>query len=226
MQNEFEKFVRVNRDAFDDEEPSNRVWKNIEKQFGVQEGKKIPVYKMFYARVASVAAVLLLALCVVYVSTKNTTTVIAKVNTADSPAVKAPIQAPPLNNDAPLAGNEPAKDSATNAIAQNTPGGEDEYKQEIFYYTKLTEIKFNQLKRIEKDDPVLYRNFAGEIQKLDSTYHGLQRMLTGNADNETVLNAMVANLKMQTEILTKQLYIIHKIKQSKKSKNENNYPSL
>lgn len=226
MQNEFEKFVRVNRDAFDDEEPSARVWKNLDKQFGGQEEKKIPVYKMFYVRVASVAAVLLIALGVVYVSTKNTTTVIAKVNTVDSPAVKATLQTPPAISNQPLAVTEEPKDNATNSTAQTTAGPEDEYKQEIFYYTKLTEIKFNQLKRVEKEDPVLYKNFAGEIQKLDSTYHGLQRMLTANADKEAVLNAMVTNLKMQTEILTKQLYIIQKMKQSKKTKNENNYPSL
>ena len=223
MQNEFEKFVRVNREAFDSEQPSEKVWKNLEKQFGNQDDKKPVIYKSLAVKMIAVAAaVLLVSISIWYlISNKNTTAVIAKIApTKDSPVAKTAPPAQQSTKDSPATAVVPVtKDSSTE-------NAQSDYKQEIYYYAKLSEIKFNQLKRMEKDEPLLYKNFAGEIKKLDSTYHNLQAMLSGNVDNEAVLGAMLTNLKMQTEILNKQLDIIHTIKQSKKSKYENNYPSI
>jgi hypothetical protein len=47
--------------------------------------------------------------------------------------------------------------------------------------------------------------------------------LATNADKEAVLNAMLTNLKIETEVLNKQLSIIKTIKQSKKKQYENDF---
>lgn len=225
-----EKFVKANREVFDNEQPSEMVWQTLEKQFGEKQPAKVIPFRRNVIRIMSAAAALIVvALGVWYVvSTKPAQQNTAKTNPVDTSATKTLAQVtPPAAQQAPITVTQP-KDTADNNNTATTMAPEDEQKQEIYYYAKLTEIKFNQLKRMEKDEPLLYKSFAGEIKKLDSAYHGLQTMLnSGHADNEAILNAMLTNLKMQAEILNKQLYIIHSLKQSKKSKYENNnYPSI
>ncbi len=224
MQNGLEKFIKVNRAAFDTDEPSDNVWKNIEKTIVKKEEKKVVQFRSTILRISSIAAIVFLAcLATWYFTNKNNTVapVVAKTN------VTTPAQ--PANKTA-----EPIPQQAgSDAVAMQAPkeGSNDEttasdYNQEIYYYTKLSEVKSSELRKMAKDQPALYNSFAGEIKKLDSAYRGLQVMLKGNADKEMILNAMLANLKMQTEILSKQLYIIRSIKQSKKGGDENNIKSI
>jgi hypothetical protein len=90
----------------------------------------------------------------------------------------------------------------------------------------LIEIKHEELKTLEKDEPLLYRQFSGDVQKLDSVYHSLKTQLPGNSNREQLIEAMISNLQLQIGLLNKQLSIIKKIKYSKKSAYENAYKSV
>lgn len=89
-----------------------------------------------------------------------------------------------------------------------------EYAEEVYHFTKLIEIKQAELKAIEKDQPGLYKKFVSDITKLDSSYNALQKELPGNPNREQLLEAMIENLRLQTEILNQQLNIIKKIKEA------------
>lgn len=109
-----------------------------------------------------------------------------------------------------------------NAIASLT-GSNDvpaEYAEEVYHFTKLIELKHKQLKKIEKEQPELYRQFAGDISKLDSNYQALRNELPGHPNQEVLLQTMIENLKWQIDLLNQQLNIIQKINKSKKSINE------
>jgi hypothetical protein len=110
-------------------------------------------------------------------------------------------------------------DNSTIAISDNN-GLPAEYAEEVYHFTKLIELKHKQLKKIEKDQPELYRQFAGDISKLDSNYQVLRKELPGHPNQEVLIQTMIANLKWQIELLNEQLNIIQKIKQSKKTTNE------
>ena len=96
----------------------------------------------------------------------------------------------------------------------------------MFYYAKLIELKHEELKTLEKDEPLLYRQFSGDVQKLDSVYHTLKTQLPNNSNREQVIEAMISNLQLQIGLLNKQLDIIKKIKHSKKSAYEKAYKSV
>ncbi|HEX3767413.1 MAG TPA: hypothetical protein VHT72_03515, partial [Puia sp.] len=98
--------------------------------------------------------------------------------------------------------------------------------KEMFYYAKLIELKHEELKTLEKDEPLLYRQFSGDVQKLDSVYHSLKTQLPNNSNREQVIEAMISNLQLQIGLLNKQLDIIKKIKHSKKSAYEKAYKSV
>ncbi len=98
--------------------------------------------------------------------------------------------------------------------------------KEMYYYAKLIELKHEELKTLEKDEPLLYRQFSGDVQKLDSVYHSLKTQLPNNSNREQVIEAMISNLQLQIGLLNKQLDIIKQIKHSKKSAYEKAYKSV
>src|SRR5260221_39260 len=88
------------------------------------------------------------------------------------------------------------------------------------------EIRHKELKAIERDEPLLYKQFALDVNKLDSVYHSLQEHLPKNPTREQLLEAMLQNLQLQMELLNHQLEIIKQINHSKKSEYEKAYKTV
>src|SRR5687768_4352090 len=100
------------------------------------------------------------------------------------------------------------------------------YAKEVYHFTQLIELKQTELKKIEKEQPALYKEFIGDITTLDSSYNALKKELPQNPNREQLLEAMIENLRLQTDLLNHQLLIIKKIKQAKKTSDENNSESI
>lgn len=115
------------------------------------------------------------------------------------------------------------KKSGSNDLVNS--GLPPEYADEVYHFTRLIELKHKELQKIEKEQPELYQQFAGDINKLDSNYQVLKKALPDNPNQEMLLEAMIGNLKWQIDLLNQQLAIIQKIKHSKKTANEKNYKS-
>lgn len=96
------------------------------------------------------------------------------------------------------------------------------YAEEVYHFTRLIELKQHELKAIEKEHPRLYKKFVTDITRLDSSYNSLRRELPQNPNREQLLEAMIENLRLQTEILNQQLSIIKTIKESNSNDHENN----
>lgn len=121
------------------------------------------------------------------------------------------------------------------SIVGNTPSSpQDEYlksvnpiyAKEVYHFTQLIELKQSELKQIEKEQPELYGQFVKDIHRLDSSYQQLRSELPANPDPETLLEAMIQNLRLQADLLNQQLTIIKEIKQSKKDSHEKNTRSV
>ncbi|MDP9081267.1 MAG: hypothetical protein M3O71_27970 [Bacteroidota bacterium] len=90
------------------------------------------------------------------------------------------------------------------------------YAQQQIQYTSLIESKRSELKSFSKTDPNLYKEFSGEIAKMDSTYKELKDDLKDSPNQERVLRAMIKNLQIQTQVLNQQLNVIQQLKEQKK----------
>jgi hypothetical protein len=101
-----------------------------------------------------------------------------------------------------------------------------EYAEEVYHFTKLIELKHKQLKKIEKEQPELYRQFAGDISLLDSNYQVLRKELPGHPNQELLIQTMISNLKWQINLLNEQLNIIQKIKHAKRTQHEKEATSI
>lgn len=207
MGTRFEKFVRDNRDQFDSDEPGEQVWKKLEQQLieksnskkQISKGKKAILLSML--RWSAGAAVLILAALGVYslVNNRNATT--------------PGIVQHPVTNDSPAT-------AASDPILKDI---NPTYAKEVYHFTQLIELKQNELKALEKEHPGLYKKFVSDIDKLDSSYNALKKELPVNPNREQLLEAMIENLRLQTEILNRQLNIINQIKASKNNDHENNF---
>ncbi|NML23189.1 hypothetical protein HHL16_20090 [Pseudoflavitalea sp. G-6-1-2] len=189
-----ENFINDHREDFDSDVPSPRVWKDLEKQLqpaqpAVKQGGRL--IPMTILKWSAAAAILVLAAFgVFHLMNKPTTgTEVAKGN----PAIKS--------NDDLLQKINPT------------------YAKEVYHFTQLIELKQEELKQIEKDNPELYQQFLEDISKLDSSYNNLKKELPSNPNREQLLEAMIENLKVQTDLLNQQLQIIQQIKQSKTQSN-------
>jgi hypothetical protein len=103
-------------------------------------------------------------------------------------------------------------DSTEQIVADVAP----QYGDKMVQYTSLIETKREEIKQIEKHDPVMYKDFATEIEKLNQDYQNLQTELSQTPNQEDLVKAMVQNLQVQLDILNRQLKIIEKVKEYQK----------
>lgn len=209
MGNRLEQFINDNRDQFDSDEPGEKVWKKLEQQLAAEnnqntkpktpKSQKAIVFTVF--RWSTAAAIIILAGIGVYSLLNKPATILPDVVKNQQPAVDSPASA----GDAILKDINPT------------------YAREVYHFTQLIELKQNELKEIEKENPYLYKKFVSDINKLDSSYNALKKELPANPNREQLLQAMIENLRLQTEILNQQLNIINQIKASKSDKHESNY---
>ena len=191
-----ERFIRDNREAFDHMEPSPTLWDKVGQAIGEEKKNTTRVVRMSWARWA-VAATLFLALAgtVSYMLLREPAT--------DTQLAKTP---------------EVKQNSVTEPVDTIVSQIDPQYAKLVSQFTEVIETKQAELRKLEKDDPALYKQFSGDIYKLDSAYQVLRSTLNANPNTEQLLEAMISNLQMQIDLLNQQLSIIKKIKDPKSEK--------
>jgi hypothetical protein len=236
MNSRLEQFVRDHREEFDGEEPDNKIWEKIRNEVTPGKKKQGILVRLGRAGWAVAAAVVLVAVGSVWYFSSRTTAVAPGIvqtpatNPGTSPDTTPATASAGETKPAATGSNTP--DSAGTVtgptlttirpkIAKESPAKvetlENTMDEEMYHYAKLVEIKHIQLKAIEKDEPLLYKQFAADVNKLDSVYHSLQNQLPKNPNREQLLEAMLQNLQLQMGLLNHQLDIIKQINHSKKT---------
>jgi hypothetical protein len=236
MNSRLEQFVKDHREEFDGEGPDPKVWEKILKDVDPGKKKQTPLVKIQWRRWSAVAAAVLLIAGGVWIYSTRTEKVepgvatnnLPPVKQADSPGTQVAQNPSPVKDStqAPIRKEEPTLASIRpkeNKDDKKTEDLDASVNEEMYHYARLVEIKHNQLKAIEKDEPLLYRQFASDVSKLDSVYHNLQGQLPKNPNREQLLEAMLQNLQLQMQLLNHQLDIIKQINHSKKTEYEKAY---
>lgn len=102
-------------------------------------------------------------------------------------------------------------------VSENTANPEAAYAKQIDQYQHIIDQQQAQLKQVQYEHPDLYHQFTDDINQLDSAYRVLKTTLEMNPNTEMLLEAMIRNLQIQSELLTRQLSIIKEIKQKSKA---------
>jgi hypothetical protein len=240
MSSRIEDFVRDHREEFDGEEPDEKIWDKIAADLVPRKKKQGLLVGIGRAGWIAAAAVVLLAVGMIWVFNAR--------SGHDAPAVAStatnhlPARSQAVTKNETVAPSKATPDS-THVTTQATPQPtlanirpkdndqsqakvnelENSMDDEMYHYAKLVEIKHKQLKSLEKDEPLLYKQFASDVSKLDSVYRNLQSQLPKNPNREQLLEAMLQNLQLQMGLLNHQLDIIKQINHSKKTAYEQAY---
>jgi hypothetical protein len=255
MNSPLEKFVSEHREEFDAEEPGQQIWDKIQLGLDPGKKKAAPVIRLNRAAWWSAAAAVILILTggIWYSMSNHSSKTQTAVAAQTPPAGTLPSNARTSTGNQ-TAVSQSSTDIAKSApvLAQTAPNGkingaqsdrlaevprkatpsdkENEAEalvnEEMYHYARLVELKHKQLKSIEKDEPLLYRQFASDVNKLDSTYHLLEKQLPNNPNQEQLLEAMLQNLQLQMGLLNHQLNIIKQINHSKKTAYEKAYKTI
>ena len=87
------------------------------------------------------------------------------------------------------------------------------YAKEVVEYTRLIDDKRAELKQMTEDNPVLYREFATDLDRLENSYQSLKADLPQNPNQDVLIQAMIQNLHYQINLLNEQLRVIQRIDQ-------------
>ncbi|HEY4110959.1 hypothetical protein [Puia sp.] len=233
MNSRLEQFVKDHREEFDAEGPDPKVWDKIMQDVDPGKKKQPPLVRLDWRRWTAVAAVFLVIAGGVWIFSTRTEKVdpgVVRSNNlpkhAEDSNPPAAVAQTPVKDSAQTRKDEPALATIRpkeNNDRKKTEAFDNSVDEEMYHYAKLVEIKHNQLKAIEKDEPLLYRQFASDVSKLDSVYHHLQGQLPSNPNREQLLEAMLQNLQLQMQLLNHQLDIIKQINHSKKTEYDKAY---
>ena len=226
MSDQLDDFVKNNREDFDKFEPGPVVWHNIQQELkkpAEQKGIHISMRVLRWS--AAAAIVLALGAGVWYFMNTNKKNTDNFARAKEQPATgNVPEVVKEAKKDTPetTAQVNPEKTTGNTPLVQNEDA---EYSEELVHYARLVEIKQNQIKKIKNEEPLLFQQFAGDFNKLDSTFHTLKKQLPVNPNREQILEAMIQNLQYQEALLNQQLNIIKKINNTKKEAYEKAYRS-
>ncbi|MEO6610595.1 MAG: hypothetical protein ABIN52_00380 [Chitinophagaceae bacterium] len=181
-------FIEKNKEAFNSEEPGTSVFKKIRGQLAENSPKKKRSWRSF-RWAAVVTAVVLVSVTSYFISGRN-------------------------KKDVP--GTATGQSASSSEEITTLDIGNPVYAKEIYYFRELIGLKQSELKQLKEEYPQLYQQFVGDINQLDSSYQDLKTRLAVNPNREMLLEAMIRNLQLQSELLNRQLMIIQEIKQKSK----------
>jgi hypothetical protein len=244
MSSRLEQFILDHREEFDGEEPDKKIWEKVRQDMEPGKKKPAPTVRIYTLRWSAAAAVLLIMAGAAWffnarpghnnqgglstqpgiaaqptrpadTGTKNPD-LAAQTPAAGQPATTTTTGKPDNGTNPSIAGTNPKENPDNNSL-------ESSMNEEMYHYARLVEIKHKELRTIEKDEPLLYKQFASDVNKLDSVYRSLQVQLPTNPNREQLLEAMLQNLQLQMGLLNHQLDIIKQINHSKKTTYEKAY---
>ena len=183
-----EKFIRDNRDAFEQDGPPDHLWDRIADQLPADNvpsqlapTRPAQPFRVVHRRVgwtrsywtwAASVALLLLAGGLWYINDRYAIT--------DQPDVVAV---------SPV------------------------YAREVAQYASLIDTKHVELQQLTSTNPALHAQFEQDLDRLEISYHGLKKDLPDTPNQELLIQAMIQNLQLQIDLLNEQLRVIQRIKQ-------------
>lgn len=195
MSKKLKHFIADNRHAFDDELPPENAWDRISATVPALKNEGRRSIKKIYQWSAVAAAILVAVACFYVFAIKEDKQELA---ITDKPSQ-----------------NETDKTPA-DAIGSIDP----DYSAKASAIYQTIEKSQQELKTLTRTQPGLYDQFTQDLAILDSSYRVLKSQAQQSPNREIIIKAMMYNLQLQAELLSKQLSIISEYNSPKKQNHE------
>lgn len=236
--NKLEDFIRNNKDGFDEYEPSQALFHRIEKRLAEKQKPKAKIISFNYIKWAAAAtAVITTGILFYFLKSQqsNNTSITTAQNIPDT-ETKANSGYTVTANDTATSSTAMYADSAEEAIPYTTNAAKGRVKINrspsndevsatntenalLIRYAQIINGQQQQMQALRAKNPELYDRFSNDLGALERNYHDLKARLDSGFNSEKLLEAMILNLKMQSDLLSRQLIISRNLKDSNK-KNE------
>ncbi|MCD2423120.1 anti-sigma factor [Niabella pedocola] len=243
MDNRLENFIQKHKASFDDQEPSAALWKRLEKKIQDQQGQQPALAERpSGAKVVKINWWKWAAAAMIVITAGVLSKPYWKPGASDpTPALHAYRDSGSRHHGSGDSNENAADDNGLVYKDKQTPHtpeksgspkdplhSEDvqagsEVKEELFHYTRLIEIKQKEIATLKNNYPELFEQFSKDLTTLDNSFATLKHKYDEGLNSEQLLGAMIENLKLQTELLNRQLEITKKLKQQK---NEPTYKNI
>lgn len=189
MTDRLKNYIDANRPVFDSDEPRAELFARIDEKMHNKPARSSRL--IFWKRAAIFIGIFLLGAGAVLLTVKNNSS-----NSSTEPTLTI------------------KKEQNPDEISFI---GDASYARQILQFREVIGLKQEELKQLKKDYPDLYKQFVDDVNELDSSYESLKIKLAETPNKEMLLEAMIQNLQLQSELLNRQLLIIKEIKQKTKS---------
>jgi hypothetical protein len=194
------KYLDENREGLDDAEPSGEVWDRIEGSLNVKRPRHFTIRDIY--KWSAAAAIFFVTITCVYF-------ILIRKDKPNEPVATTNTSAPTRPSYAEeIAGMDPAYATQAKNV----------------YNTILRQQ--DELRILSVKQPELYGKFSSDLHGLDSSYGLLRKKVAQLPDQDVLIEAMLQNLQLQAELLSKQLFIIKELQHKKNSNEKTSYPGI
>ena len=96
----------------------------------------------------------------------------------------------------------------------------DDFFEAKSYYTSLIRDKYQEIDKLNMDDPKQKEMLMTELNEMDRLFHSLQEDFQANPKDERVINAMISHYQLKLEIMNQIIKQLEKVNQVNKSYHE------
>lgn len=96
------------------------------------------------------------------------------------------------------------------------------YAREFNQYNVAIDQKRDEIIKLARNNPELYKDFSADLESLETSYKNLRSNLSNAPNQEALLEAMVQNLQWQVDLLNQQLEILQRINKVKNDNDKEN----
>nr|WP_295925721.1 hypothetical protein [uncultured Dyadobacter sp.] len=96
------------------------------------------------------------------------------------------------------------------------------YAREFNQYNVAIDQKREEIIKLARNNPELYKDFSADLESLETSYKNLRSNLSNAPNQEALLEAMVQNLQLQVDLLNQQLEILQRINKVKNDNDKEN----
>jgi CHASE3 domain sensor protein len=96
------------------------------------------------------------------------------------------------------------------------------YAREFNQYNVAIDQKREEIIKLARNNPELYKDFSADLESLEVSYRNLRSNLSDAPNQEALLEAMVQNLQWQVDLLNQQLDILQRINKVKNDNDKEN----
>lgn len=107
-------------------------------------------------------------------------------------------------------------------VALNAPG----YARELNRYSLTIDEKRDEIIKLAKNNPELYKDFSADLQSLETSYKNLKSDLGSAPNKEALVQAMIQNLQLQVDLLNQQLIILQRFNNATKNHGNDQEPVI